>query len=384
MLVMAGVILPLFGPTSTVVFINSHTGSTIRTFASLGTLNHVSIASHKGILVKDGRALEKLNQIDTVLFDKTGTLTDEQPKVIQIIICEEYDENEILTYAAAAERKFTHPIAKAILAKAQEFNLTLPNIDDSQYQMGYGITVNLENKVIRVGSVRFIKNEGITIPELIEEAITHSQTESYSLVLVAVNQQVGGAIKIQSQVRPEVKNMINGLRQRGIKHIAIVSGDHKQPTQKLAEELGMDSYFYEILPENKAQIVEQLQTEGKSVCFVGDGINDAIAMKKANVSISLHGASSIATDMAEVILMDGSLSHLCETFDISRNLEKNLQNAVLITLIPGVLNLSGVFLFHFSILTSLLTLGTFSTLAIGNAMLPYLTEISDKKQVVPK
>jgi Cu2+-exporting ATPase len=197
-------------------------------------------------------------------------------------------------------------------------------------------------------------------------------------VLVAVNQRVSGAIKIQAQVRPEVKNMINGLRQRGIKHIAIVSGDHKQPTQKLAEELGMDNYFYEILPENKAKIVEQLQADGKSVCFVGDGINDAIAMKKANVSISLHGATSIATDMAEVILMDGSLSHLCDLFDISKKLENNLRNGVLITIIPGVINLSGFLLFHFTILTSLLVMGTFSTLAIGNAMLPYLMEISDK------
>jgi heavy metal translocating P-type ATPase len=370
MLGMAGLIFPILGPVNTVVFINSHIGYRIRLFAPLGTLNHISLASHKGILIKDGRALESLMQVDTILFDKTGTLTHEQPEVGHIMVCGTYKEEDILTYAAAAERKFTHPIAKAIVQKAEAMHLMLPDLEDSNYKMGYGITVVIENQLIRVGSGRFMLREGLTIPDAINEAQAYSHSEGYSFVLVAINHQVGGAIEIRPQLRPEVKNLISGLRQRGIKHLAIVSGDHQQPTQKLAQEIGMDSYFYDILPENKAQIVEQLQAEGKSVCFVGDGINDAIAMKKANVSISLRGATSIATDMAEIVLMDGSLSHLCDLIDISKALELNLQRALMITFIPTIINLSGAFFLHFGILTSLLMVGGFNTIGYANTMLP--------------
>jgi Cu2+-exporting ATPase len=366
----AAFILPVFGPVSTVVFINSHIGNRIRVFASLGTFNHISLASHKSILVKDGRALESLVKIDTILFDKTGTLTNEQPEVRHIISCEQYEDNDILIYAAAAERKFTHPIAKAILKTAKEANLDLPNIEDSQYQLGYGIKVNIKNQIIRVGSTRFMVKEGIEIPKFIKDYQIHSHNEGNSIVLVAIEQQIGGAIEIRPQLRPEVKTVIKGLRKHGIKYIAIVSGDHERPTQKLAEKLGMDNYFCNVLPKDKAQIVEQLQKEGKSVCFIGDGINDAIAMKQACVSISLRGATSIATDMAEVVLMDGSLSHLPSLFDISKDLNNNLQNALKISFMPSAINLSGAFLLHFKILTSLLINASFSTVGLLNASRP--------------
>jgi heavy metal translocating P-type ATPase len=365
----SGLIWPILGTANTVVFIYSHIGHRIRILAPLGTLNHISLAAHKGILIKDGRALETLIQVDTILFDKTGTLTNEQPEVRQILVCDDYKEEEILTYAAAAERKLTHPIAKAILAKAEEANLSLPSIEDSKYHVGYGVSVRFDDKIIQVGSVRFMLKESIVIPKKLEAVVADSQTKGYSLVAVAVNHQVIGIIELQASVRTEVKQMISGLRQRGIKHIAIVSGDHKQPTQKLAEELGMDSYFFEVLPQNKAQIVEQLQKEGKSVCFVGDGINDAIAMKKANVSISLSGASSVAIDVANIVLMDGNLSHLCELFDISKNLNSYLQQSLVLVMSSGVFNIGSAFLLHFGVMTTLVVNGTIIALGVINAML---------------
>ncbi len=341
-------------------------------YASLGTLNHLNLAAHKGILVKDGRAIEYLTEVDTVLFDKTGTLTQEEPEVGQVIICDNYGKAEVLRYAAAAEYKLAHPIAKAILKKAKASNLTLPDIEDAQYQMGYGITVTLENRLIRVGSIRFMTMERIAIPEAMAEAIAHSHSEGHSLVMVAINDRLVGAIEMQASVRPEAKLIIEGLRQRGIKHIAIVSGDHKQPTQKLAEELNLDSYFHDILPEKKADIVEQLQKQGRSVCFVGDGINDAIALTKANVSISLGGAASIATDMAQVVLMDGSLSRLCDLFDISKSLDVNLRRSFLSVIVPSVINLTGIFLLHFGLLSVILIANAANAVGVGNAISPLL------------
>jgi heavy metal translocating P-type ATPase len=376
MLVMAGLFLPILGPTNTVVFMYSHIGNRIRIFAPLGTLSHISLASHNGILVKDGRVLEELIKVDTVLFDKTGTLTHEQPDVRQILVCDNYQEEEILTYAAAAECKLTHPIAKAIVNKAKDAGLVLPKIEDSKYKIGYGMTVNLDDKLIRVGSVRFMTQENIVFSDTFKTTLELSQSNGYSIVVVAINHQAVGAIELQSSVRTEVKPIITGLRQRGIKFMAIVSGDHQQPTKKLAEELGMDSYFYDVLPQHKAQIVEQLQKEGKSVCFIGDGVNDTIAMKTANVSISLQGAASIATDTAEIVLMDGNLSHLCKLFDIAKRLENNLKQSFVLTLAPGIVSLSSAFLLHFNIMTSLLIIMVCATIARRNAMLP-LREIKE-------
>ena len=155
--------------------------------------------------------------------------------------------------------------------------------------------------------------------------------------------QVVGAIELHAAVRPEAKAMIQGLRQRNIKHIYIISGDHDTPTQKLAAALGIDHYFPETLPESKADLIEQLQQEGRSVCYIGDGINDAIALKKAEVSISFRGASTIAMDTAQVILMDQSLNQLCHLFDLGREYEASMKSAFVTILTLATVGLGTVF-----------------------------------------
>lgn len=362
---------PILSTTAGLVILSAHFGSRIRILAPLGTFTHLKWASQKGILVKEGRALESLMKVDTLLFDKTGTLTNKTLSVFKIIVCDnDFDEDLLLTYAAAAESKMSHPIAQAIQNHAKASDLTLPHLDDSKYQVGYGMTVRIDNRLIQVGSARFMKMEGITLPNQIKQALSEAHNRGHSLVMVAVNRQLIGAIELQSVVRSEVKQLVADLRQQGIKHIAIVSGDHKQPTQKLAEELGMDDYFYDVLPQKKANIVKQLQTAGHCVCFVGDGINDAIAMKQANVSISLTGASTIATDVAQVVLMDGTLHHLTDLFDIAKQLNTNLRTSFGITLVPTVINLGGAFLFNLGYTTALVIKNMVFLLGLSNAMLP--------------
>ena len=361
---------PIIGLSSATAILYGAPTNTIRVLTSLQTFNHLTLIANQGILVKDGRALEALPQVDTIFFDKTGTLTKEELEVGKIILCDEFSEDEILTYAASAEHRFTHPIARAIIQKAKERCLHLPEIQGANYKISYGITVSLDNKTIKVGSIRFMNMEGIVLPSKMEEAIARSHEEGHSLIMVAINEQLKGAIEIQPQVRPEVKQIISRLRQRGIKHIAIVSGDHKQPTKKLADALGMDNYFYEILPQDKASLVEQFQKKGHKVCFVGDGINDAIAMKRANVSISLRGASSIATDMAQVVLMDGSLSHLCDVFELSTKLNSGLQHSLWFWAGYGVFNTTTASLLHFGVTELMAIYSVVFGLGVKHAMLP--------------
>ncbi len=195
-----------------------------------------------------------------------------------------------------------------------------------------------------------------------------------SLIVVGVNNKLSGAIEIEFPIRPEVKNVIHELRQRGINYIAIVSGDHELPTKRLANLLEVDDYFYDVLPADKATIVEKLQQQGKTVCFVGDGINDAIAIKKANVSVSLNGATSVATDLAQVVLMNGGLSGISYLFDISNNLEKRTQQSLFICSTYGVTTFLAGAIFHFGLIFPL-TVGTGNYLiGLAHAALPLMSE----------
>ncbi len=357
-------------------------GYSMRVLSPLSLLQSLRDATDAGILVKDGRSLELLNGIDTVVFDKTGTLTSEQPHVEHIYTYNGYKANEILTYSAAVEHKQSHPIAKAILEEAERRHLTISEVDDAQYIIGYGLTAKVNRELIQVGSIRFIEMEGIQIPPEVRETQADCYEQGDSLVLVAINKQVAGAIKLSPSVRPETKSIIQGLRQRGIKSMYIISGDHEAPTRKLAKELGIEHYFAETLPENKAQLIQQLQDEGKSVCYVGDGINDAIALKKAKVSISLSGASTVAVDTAQVILMDGNLSKLCALFDLAQEFDMNVKSSFMMNLIPSAINLGGALFLGFGLVEAFLLPQLGLLISIANSMQPLVRRRTNEDQKV--
>jgi heavy metal translocating P-type ATPase len=369
-LCLGGLAFTTLGPPGAVAVVNSDLGTGIRMAAPLAMLSTLALCAQKGVLVKDGRALDLLCEVDTVLFDKTGTLTRERPEVGRMIGANGLDPLQILRFAAAAERRFHHPIALAILQKAEEEGLRLPLTDATQYKVGYGITVGIDGHRVRVGSRRFMELEGVPLTREVEGALDEVHREGHTMVMVAVDDELGGALELRASIRPEVSGIVRGLRERGIRHIAIISGDHEAPTRRLAEELGMDRYFAQVLPADKADYVEKLQREGRKVCFVGDGINDAIALKKANVSISLRGATSIATDTAHVVFMEQGLGKLCELRDIARDLERNVRNSWLMILGPNLACVAGVFTLGFGIGASVVANNVAALAALANGLLP--------------
>lgn len=358
------------GVASATAIVNCDLGTGIRMAAPIAMLSSLTLSAEHGVLVKDGRALETLRKVDTFLFDKTGTLTREQPEVGRVLTYGGHAPDRILAWAAAAENKFSHPIARAIIAKARSQHLDIPKTDDSKYHVGYGITVEVDGHVVRVGSARYMTHEGIKLPSALKRELDAAHDEGNSLVMVGVDGALGGALELKTAERPEAAEVIRGLRARGAKHLAIISGDHEQPTLRLAERLGMDRHFAEVLPQDKARYVELLQKEGRTVCFIGDGVNDSIALKKANVSISLRGASSIATDTAQVVLMEDNLVKLLELHDVSTQLNSNINRSWGLIIVPNVICIAGAFLGGFGVMHSMIFNQFGGLLAVGNGLLP--------------
>lgn len=377
--ILLGALSLLFiNPISSLAVINAHFKSKMSVLAPISILNYLNQASQTGILVKDGRSLDLLNQVDTLVFDKTGTLTIEQPHVGMIHCCLPYTEQEVLGYAAAAEYKQTHPIAKAILEEAEKRQLEIPLVEDTNYKIGYGLTVKLDDHVIQVGSHRFMETSDIAIPPTIKQTQEESHALGHSLIMVACDQQLIGAIELVPTVRPEATAIIQQLRQQSnIKEIYIISGDHELPTKRLTEALEIDHYFAETLPEHKADLIEQLRAEGRFVCYVGDGINDSIALKTSQVSISLRGASTVATDTAQIILLDQGLSHLPYLFDLAQAYNRNMETSFIIIIVPTLIGMGGALFLGFGLGTTILLNLTGLVVGLGNTMLPTLKPVKN-------
>lgn len=289
----------------------------------LTLLNGLGTAAERGVLIKDGRALERLPSIDTVVFDKTGTLTLERQQVTRIHPQAPFGEAEVLAFAAAAEQRQSHPIALAILAAAAERQLALPAMEVAVLELGFGLKAQIEGQTVRIGSQRFLAREFLELPAELEEIQTAAHARGHGLVFVAVADAVAGAIELAAVPRPEAVATVAWLKLQGFS-LYILSGDQEAPTATLAAELGMDGWFANTLPEQKANCIQALRDQGRRVCFLGDGINDAIALRQAEVSISFRGATTVATDAAQVVLMEDDLSQLRLLWELAEGFEGSL------------------------------------------------------------
>lgn len=341
----AGIAFPLLGFGAAVGTIMSHPKDRLRISAPISLLKYLKQGRDEGILIKDGRSLELLRKVDTIVFDKTGTLTEEQPSIYEIYSYGDLDSDLVLSYAAAAEFRQKHPLAVAIVEEAERRGLELPVPEHSEYLIGYGVKVTVDGSVVLVGSLRYIHSEGVVVPEEADNLESRSAEMGHGIIMVARNGELIGAIELRPTIRPEAKAVIQQLKKQGqIKKTYIISGDSEIPTQHLAQQLGIDEYFAQALPKQKADIIKNLQEQGAFVCFIGDGINDAIAMKQAQVSVSLNGASQLATDTAQILFLNQGISHLPRLFELAHGFHRHMDSQLRITFGASILGISGVFL----------------------------------------
>lgn len=374
--------LPILGPSAAIAIMQSHFKYKGTITTSLSILSYLQIALQSDIFVKDGRTFELLNRVDTVIFDKTGTLTYEQFHVGQVHKYANVSEDQVLLWAAAAESKQTHPIARAILQEAMNRQIDIPIVKESAYRIGYGLCVQISESVVHVGSERFMASEKIRLDDEMVALQNDCHRLGRSLVFVAVNRQIVGMIELRPTVRPEARMIIQGLRQLGIRSIYIISGDHEVPTRHLAQELRLDGYYAERLPAQKAQLIDELQDQGHTVCFIGDGINDAIALKKAAVSVSLRGASTVATDTAHVVLLDQSLLQLCTLFELARSLNTNMKLTLSTIILPSAVTLGGIIFWGFGLTSAFLLPQLGLLTGVATALSPLI--LHRKRRAVPQ
>lgn len=277
-------------------------------------------ATKHGFLVKEGDALERLAGVRIIAFDKTGTLTCGNPCVISVkSISENFSENEVYRLAASAERLSEHPLGKAIVSSYQQ-RLTLPFLQAEDFQMipGNGVSAMLDGRKILVGKEEFLKNEGITVARS-EDIRTYLQ-EGSTIICIAAGKEHIGYVILSDTLRKESMETIEKIKQFGAEPV-LLTGDNENAAQHMARKLRIGEVYAGCLPEDKLQYIDGCRKNGKSVCMIGDGVNDAPALKMADVGIAMGGiGSDIAVDAADIALVDDKVGELPHLLSLSKRM----------------------------------------------------------------
>ncbi len=268
-------------------------------------------ATKNGVIIKSGEALEKMGKISTVAFDKTGTLTYGKPEVCDIIsFYEKTDENLLLSLAASAEAKSEHPLGKAIVSCAKKRNV--PVLESSAFKMisGKGIYAEASGKKLLCGNENFLAEQGVRIEDSVYAVLEELRRSGKASILVAEDKTCIGILAMSDVLRPEAKDMVNRLHRMNT-NIVLLTGDNQKTADYFAEQVGIRKVYARLLPEQKVSSITEIQKSGQTVCMIGDGVNDAPALKTANVGIAMGGlGSDIAVEAADIVLMSDDISKL--------------------------------------------------------------------------
>ncbi len=277
--------------------------------------------AENGILIKGGEYLERAQKIDTVVFDKTGTLTKGEPSVTDIVVVSDskYDEDEILRLSAVAEKQSEHPLASAIINKAKETfgEEKLPEPDSFESISGQGVRVSYRGDTLLLGNLRLLESNGVSIDGGAQSTLDELRAEGKTAMILAVNNRIAGVIAVADTVKESAQEAIQALRKMKI-DVVMLTGDNKLTAEAIARRLGIERYFAEVLPVEKSRVVKQLQSEGRVVAMVGDGINDAPAIAQSDVGIAIGSGSDIAIETGGLILMRDDLRDVVAGIQLSR------------------------------------------------------------------
>jgi len=293
------------------------------------------MAAEKGILIRSGEAFQILKDVTHVVLDKTGTITAGKPGVTAVGVLADIPENEVLALAAAVEDMSEHPLARAIVAEAEARKLDLKDCKDFQSTTGAGVVGTVGGRKILVGTTRYFKINKIDTG-VANEMLTHREEMAQTAVLVAVDGKVAGIVAISDAIKPDAANAVAEMKARGLVPL-LVTGDNERTARAVARQVGIDEVRAQVLPQDKAEIVRELQAAGGRVAMVGDGINDAPALMQADVGIAIGAGTDIAIESSDVIIMGDRVGAIIEARDIgAASYKKTVQNLWLAFLFNGI------------------------------------------------
>jgi Cd2+/Zn2+-exporting ATPase len=302
-------------------------------------------AARQGILIKGGAYLEQMGRLKTLLMDKTGTLTHGRPKVVELNVLNGMDEKEVLYWAAIAEKRSEHPLARAITEKAEELGLSIPHPQSFENFRGKGVKVQWNSKTIIVGSSEMMKSEGVDIPESAKGSLELKQSEGMTSLLVTLDRRLLGIISIADTLREGAKEAIDKIREQGVSEIWMLTGDSELVADRIGKQLGI-RYEAKLLPEEKVMRVKEWKKQGQIVAMVGDGVNDAPALAAADIGIAMGAVGTdVAIETADIALMTDELEKIPTVIRLSqkalRVIRENLIFALFFNAVLVILSAQG-------------------------------------------
>ena len=295
----------------------------------------IARAARTGILIKGGIYLEILAKVDVIVFDKTGTLTANRPEVVEVKASGEgVAENDLLRLAAAADRRSAHPLAKAVVEAATRRNIAVPEPESFEQLQGRGVKATVESRPVLVGNAALLKENGIALEAAVEGG-------GRTPVHVAIDGKFAGVIFIADTLRPGAREALAGLKKSGVKRIVMLTGDNAATAKAVADAVGVDEVRADLLPEDKVAAIADLQRQGHRVAMVGDGINDAPALAKADVGIAMGGGGTqAALEAADIALMTDDLAKIAAARAIARRAYRTVQENLVVGV--GVVHVLGI------------------------------------------
>ncbi|MAN26408.1 MULTISPECIES: heavy metal translocating P-type ATPase [Mesonia] len=356
------IIWGLVGPSPAYVyaFVNAVAVLIIACPCALGLATPMSVmvgvgkGAQNGVLIKNAEALEKLHKIDTLIVDKTGTLTKGKPKVEKIGYSKSTSEENAFQLIASLNQYSEHPLAKATLAFAKEKNITFLKSENFEAITGKGVRGKIENETYFLGNKRLITENSIHIEKSLQQEILQQQEKGKTVSYLANSTEVLGYVVIGDPIKKSAKKAIQNLHKKGIE-VMMLTGDNEQTAKAVAQEIGLDHFKANMLPDGKQQEVERLQKQGKQVAMAGDGINDAPALAQSNIGIAMGTGTDVAIESAEVTLVKGDLHGIVKALNLSDKVMKNIKQNLFFALIYnsiGVPVAAGILFPFFGILLS--------------------------------
>lgn len=356
------IVWAIFGPEPAYVYalVNAIAVLIIACPCALGLATPMSVmvgvgkGAQNGVLIKNAEALETLNKIDVLIIDKTGTITEGKPSVEKVGVAESYSEEEVLQYIVSLNQNSEHPLADATVKYGKEKNSEVIKTNDFNSVTGKGVTGIINGKKVALGNEKMMGEAGANISEELQKEISKEQQKGKTVPMLSVDGKVMGYVVIADKIKDTSKKALAEFQEKGIQ-VIMLTGDNHDTAKAVASELNLTDFKAEMLPQDKMEVVEKLQAEGKKVAMAGDGINDAPALAKSDVGIAMGTGTDVAIESAGITLVKGDLHGIVKAFHLSEKVMRNIKQNLFFALIYNILGVpiaAGVLFPVFGILLS--------------------------------